>query len=203
MKLLIVDDDPLVCQSMRLLLGKEEGFHVIGTAFNGQEAIELSRREQPDVVLMDIQMPVMDGIECTAIMKQEAPSVHIMMLTTFKDERNIRLALKAGAAGYLLKNSTIESMAAQIRALTSGTTVLDPDVLKAIIEPATEAMEGLTKREMDIVELVAEGLSNKEIGEQLYLSDGTIRNMLTVILDKLELRDRTQLAIYYWQRKQQ
>jgi len=203
MKLLIVDDDLLVCQSLRLLLGKEEGFQVIGTASNGQEAIELNRREQPDVVLMDIQMPILDGIESTKMIKQETPSVHIMMLTTFKDEKNIRLALKAGAAGYLLKSSSIEKMAAHIRALVCGTTVLDPDVLRAIIEPTTEAIEGLTKREMDIVELVAEGLSNKEIGEQLYLSDGTIRNMLTVILDKLELRDRTQLAIYYLQRKKQ
>jgi len=242
MKLLIVDDDPLVCQSLQLLLGKEEGFQIIGTASNGQEAVALSRSEQPDVILMDIQMPVMDGIESTKIIKQEAPSIHIMMLTTFKDEKNIRLALRAGAEGYLLKSSPIDKMAAQIRALVAGTTVLDPDVLRIIIEPTNEPdkgmvsrgneglaspanegladqsneelasrtndvmtslfNQGLTKREMDIVELVAQGLSNKEIGEQLFIGDGTVRNTLSIILDKLELRDRTQLAIKYWQGKQ-
>ncbi|MEK4251382.1 response regulator transcription factor [Paenibacillus sp. FSL W7-1287] len=248
MKLLIVDDDPLVCQSLQLLLGKEEGFQIIGTASNGQEAVALSRNEQPDVILMDIQMPVMDGIESTKIIKQEAPSIHIMMLTTFKDEKNIRLALRAGAEGYLLKSSPINKMAAQIRALVAGTTVLDPDVLRIIIEPTNEpdkgsreneglasqtneglagqsneelasraneglpsqvndvmtslSNQGLTKREMDIVELVAHGLSNKEIGEQLFIGDGTVRNTLSIILDKLELRDRTQLAIKYWQGKQ-
>jgi len=266
MKLLIVDDDPLVCQSLQLLLGKEEGFQIIGTASNGQEAIALYRSEQPDVILMDIQMPAMDGIESTKIIKQEAPSIHIMMLTTFKDEKNIRLALRAGAEGYLLKSSPIEKMAAQIRALVAGTTVLDPDVLRIIIEPTNEpdkgmvsrgneglasrgndvmtsqtkeglagqsneelasraneglasqaneglasqvndvmtslSNQGLTKREMDIVELVAQGLSNKEIGEQLFIGDGTVRNTISIILDKLELRDRTQLAIKYWQGKQ-
>jgi len=201
MKLLIVDDDPLVGQSLQLLLGKEADFEVIGVAGNGQEAVELCRH-RPDIVLMDIQMPVMNGIESTKIIKKEYPTIQIMMLTTFRDEKNIRLALQAGAEGYLLKSAPIDSMAARIRALASGTNVLDPDVLKTIIEPTREALESLTGRETGIVELVAQGLSNKEIGEQLYISDGTVRNMLSVILDKLELRDRTQLAIYYWQRKQ-
>ncbi|RJE90273.1 DNA-binding response regulator [Paenibacillus sp. 1011MAR3C5] len=202
MKLLIVDDDPLVCQSLQLLLGKEEDFEVIGVALNGQEAIQLCHL-QPDVILMDIQMPIMDGIESTKIIKQQYPFILVMMLTTFQDERNIRLALQAGAEGYLLKSSTVEKMAENIRAITSGATVLSPDVLKTIMEPSRESLQGLTERESDIVELVSQGLSNKEISEQLYLSVGTVRNMLTIILDKLELRDRTQLAIYYWQRKSQ
>ncbi|WP_236344191.1 response regulator transcription factor [Paenibacillus plantiphilus] len=202
MKLLIVDDDPLVCQSLQLLLGKETDFEVLGVAYNGWEAIEMCGR-QPDVILMDIQMPVMDGIESTKKIKQQFPGIQIMMLTTFQDERNIRLALHAGAIGYLLKSSTIENMANQIRAMSSGSTVLSPDVLKAIMEPNREDLQELTEREKDIVELVARGLSNQEISEQLYLSIGSVRNMLTVILDKLELRDRTQLAIYYWQGKQQ
>ncbi|MFF2887342.1 response regulator [Paenibacillus sp. NPDC057967] len=200
MKLLIVDDDPLVCQSLQLLLGKEDDFEVVGVALNGQDAIQLCHL-QPDVILMDIQMPTMDGIESTKIIKQQYPFISIMMLTTFQDERNIRLALQAGAEGYLLKSSTIDKMADHIRAITSGTTVLSPDVLKTIMEPSRDALQGLTERESDIVELVSQGLSNKEISEQLYLSQGTVRNMLTTILDKLELRDRTQLAIYYWQRK--
>lgn len=202
MKLLIVDDDQLVCQSLKLLLGKEEDLEVVDIAANGQEAIEVCQRELPDVILMDIQMPIMDGIKSTKRIKEQWPSVQIMMLTTFQDEKNIRLALKAGAEGYLIKSATIENMAQQIRALRAGSTVLDADVLKAIMEPDREALEGLTQRETDIVDLVAQGLSNKEIAGQLFLSVGTVRNMLSVILDKLEIRDRTQLAIYYWQRKQ-
>jgi len=201
MKLLIVDNDPLVCQSLKLLLGKEDGIEVIGIALNGQEAIEMCQQQQPDVILMDIQMPVMDGIESMKTIKQQHPVIPVVMLTTFQDERNIRLALQAGAEGYLLKSSTIENMADHIRAIASGTAVLSPDVLRTIMEPSRESLRGLTDRETDIVELVSQGLSNKEISEQLYLSLGTVRNMLTVILDKLELRDRTQLAIYYWQRK--
>lgn len=203
MKLLIVDDDPLVCQSLQLLLGKEEDMEVVNIASNGQEAIECCIQEQPDVILMDIQMPIMNGIESTKQIKKQWPSVQIMMLTTFQDEKNIRLALKAGAEGYLLKSASIENMAQQIRALQVGSTVLDADVLKTIVKPDEELLLGLTEREIDIVELVAEGFSNKEIAEQLFLSVGTVRNMLSVILDKLELRDRTQLAIYYWQRKQE
>lgn len=201
MKLMIVDDDSLVRQSLLHLLSKEEDIKVISTAENGEQAIELCRQETPDIILMDIQMPVMDGIESTRILKNEYPFIHIMMLTTFQDEHNIRLALQAGAKGYLLKSTAIESMTAQIRACWSGATVLDADVLKTIIEPASEALEGLTEREADIVQFIAQGFSNREIGKQLYLSEGTVRNMLSVILDKLELRDRTQLAIYYWQRK--
>lgn len=202
MKVLIVDDDPLVCRSLQLLLGKENDLEVVNIAANGQEALELCQKSQPDVILMDIQMPIMDGIVSTKRIKQQWPSVQIMMLTTFQDEQNIRLALKAGAAGYLLKSASIENMAQQIRALKTGSTILDADVLKTITEPDITALEGLTERETDIVELIAQGLSNKEIADQLFLSVGTVRNMLSVILDKLEIRDRTQLAIYYWQRKQ-
>lgn len=200
MKLLIVDDDPLVCRSLQLMLGKERDFAEIGVAHNGEEALAYCRRSLPDIVLMDIQMPVMDGIDCTRSIKEQWPAVRVMVLTTFQDEKNIRLALKAGAEGYLLKSSSIDSMAQQLRAMQAGSTVLDSDVLKAIMEPNKEAFECLTNREQDIVELVAQGLSNKEIAEQLYLSVGTVRNMLSIILDKLEFRDRTQLAIYYWQR---
>jgi len=202
MKLLIVDDDPLVCQSLKLLLGKEADFEVIGAAYNGEEAVKLCVERQPDVILMDIQMPVMDGIESAKRIKELHPSIPILMLTTFRDERNIRRAMQVGAAGYLLKSSAVASMADQIRAIASGTAVLSPDVLKAIMEPDRQELSRLTEREGDIVELVAQGLSNKEISERLHLSAGTVRNMLTVILDKLELRDRTQLAIYYWQGRQ-
>lgn len=201
MRLLIVDDDPLVCQSLRHLLGKEEDLEIIGTAGNGKEALRLCSLE-PDLVLMDIRMPVMDGIACAEAMKRRFPSIRIVMLTTFEDKRSIRLALQAGAEGYLLK-SAAGNMPDQIRAIASGTAVLSSGVLRTIMGPDTELLKRLTERETEIVELVAQGLSNKEISERLYLGTGTVRNMLTIILDKLELRDRTQLAIYYWQGKRQ
>ncbi|QQK78964.1 response regulator transcription factor [Salicibibacter cibi] len=201
MKILIVDDDPLVRQSLKLLLEKESDIEVIGLAADGQEAIEQSETTLPDVVLMDIRMPNMDGIESTKQLKSQSPELRIMMLTTFKDEQNIRLALQAGAEGYLLKSTPVENMAQQIRALMAGGSVLDADVLQEIMNPgAYDELDGLTERENDIAAAIAQGLSNKEIAEQLYLSVGTVRNTLSVILDKLELRDRTQLAIYYWKR---
>lgn len=204
MKILIVDDDPLVRQSLQLLLEKESDIEVSGLAADGQEAIDQCEKMRPDVVLMDIRMPNMDGIESTKQLKQQWQKLQIMMLTTFKDEQNIRLAIKAGAEGYLLKSTPVENMAQQIRALMAGSSVLDADVLQQIMEPdVRDNLDELTERENDIAMAIAQGLSNKEISEQLYLSVGTVRNTLSVILDKLELRDRTQLAIYYWKRGRQ
>ena len=199
MKILIVDDDQLVCQSLKVLLSREDDMEVIATANNGTEAIDCCQRLLPDVVLMDIQMPVMDGIQATRQIKNSWPNIRIMMLTTFQDEKNIRLAIIAGAEGYLIKSQEVQNMAHQIRALSSGMTVLAPDVLNKLVQqPTTEKFDSLTPREKDILELVVEGLSNKEIAQELYISEGTVRNTLSVILEKLELRDRTQLAIRYW-----
>ncbi len=198
MNILVVDDDALVCESLKVLLSREKDMEVIGTANNGAEAITACRTEVPNVVLMDIQMPVMNGIQATRQIKADWPEVRVMMLTTFKDEKNIRLAILAGAEGYLIKSTEVSSMAQQLRALVSGSTVLGADVLKQLIQPAErEKLELLTPREKDIAELVAQGLSNREIGEHLYIGEGTVRNTLSVILEKLQLRDRTQLAIYY------
>lgn len=198
MKILIVDDDPLVCQSLKVLLSREKDMEVIGIASNGAEAIGVCRENLPSVVLMDIQMPVMDGILATRQIKSEWPQVRVMMLTTFQDEKNIRLAIQAGAEGYLIKSTEVSSMAQQLRTLMSGSTVLAADVLKQLTQPAErEELEKLTPREKDIASLVAEGLSNKEIAAQLYIGEGTVRNTISVILEKLQLRDRTQLAIYY------
>ncbi len=201
MKILIVDDDPLVCQSLQLLLNNEKDFTVLGTAGNGREAIAFIEQNAPDLVLMDIRMPEMDGIESTKEIKSRWSEILIMMLTTFNDEQNIRLALQAGAEGYLLKSSSVNNMAEQIRALGAGSSVLDANVLKQLVSPSGDALDELTERENDIAEYIAQGLSNKEIAARLFLSTGTVRNTLSVILDKLELRDRTQLAIYYWKHK--
>lgn len=201
MKILIVDDDPLVCKSLQVLLSREEDMEIIGLAQNGSETIDFCKSQQPDIVLMDIQMPVMDGIQATRQIKREWPNIRVMMLTTFQDEKNIRLAILAGAEGYLIKSTEVSSMAQQLRTLVSGTTVLDSDVLKQLTHPEREGFEELTSREKDIVELIAQGLSNREIGEQLFITEGTVRNTLSVILEKLQLRDRTQLAIHYWKNK--
>ncbi len=201
MKILVVDDDDLVCKSLKVLLSRENDMDVIGTATNGAEAINACRTELPNIVLMDIQMPVMDGIQATRQIKTEWPQVHVMMLTTFKDEKNIRLAILAGAVGYLIKSTEVSSMAQKLRTLMSGSTVLDADVLKQLTHPTERnELDQLTPREKDIAELVAQGLSNREIAEHLYISEGTVRNTLSIILEKLQLRDRTQLAIYYLKR---
>lgn len=198
MKILIVDDDELVCKSLNVLLSREKDMDVIGIAHNGADALSSCRLIQPDIVLMDIQMPIMNGIQATRQIKSDWPQIHIMMLTTFKDEKNIRLAIHAGAEGYLIKSTEVSSMAQQLRALMSGSTVLDADVLRKLTQPSeVDGLEGLTPREKDIAGLVANGLSNREIAEQLYISEGTVRNTLSIILEKLQLRDRTQLAIYY------
>lgn len=201
-KILIVDDDPLVGESLKLLLSKLDDMMVIGISEHGLSAVEtmeeLSQQENlPDVVLMDIQMPEMDGIEATARIKEEFPATRIMMLTTFKDEHNIRRAILAGAEGYLIKSTEVTSMAVQIRALFSGTVVMDQQALQELTKPKAERFDDLTPREQDIARLVGEGLSNKEISKHLFISEGTVRNNLSVILDKLNLRDRTQLAIQY------
>ncbi|GAA0372784.1 response regulator [Bacillus horti] len=198
MKILIVDDDSLICQSLKVLLSREKDMEVIGTAHNGAEAILCCQKEQPDIILMDIRMPEMDGIQATREIKQQWPQIRIMMLTTFQDEQNIRLSLLAGAEGYMLKTTQVSSMAQQLRALSSGSSILDADVLRSLTQPKKNDLAELTPREKDILELVAQGCSNKEVAEQLYISEGTVRNVLSIILDKLELRDRTQLAIYYW-----
>ncbi|PYZ96708.1 DNA-binding response regulator [Alteribacter lacisalsi] len=204
MKILIADDDPLVCRSLSMLLSREADMTVTETVSNGAEAMAACKKHLPDVILMDIQMPEMDGIQATRRIKESWPEIRIMMLTTFKDEQNIRLALVAGAEGYLIKSTQVSSMAHQIRTLASGASVLDADVLKQLSGrpqgAKKESADPLTPREKDISALVAEGLSNREIAARLYISEGTVRNTLSVILEKLQLRDRTQLAIHHWKR---
>lgn len=200
MKILIVDDDPLVCHSLQLLFSREADMEVIATANNGPEAIACCELALPDVVLMDIRMPGMDGIQATRQIKRNWPEVSVMMLTTFQDEQSIRLAILAGAEGYMLKSTLVSSMAQQLRTLASGSSVLDAGVLNTLMRPENGNLAELTPRENDILELVAQGCSNREIAKQLFISEGTVRNTLSIILDKLQVRDRTQLAIYYWKR---
>lgn len=200
MKLLVVDDDPLVARSLKVLLSREKDVQVVGTASDGRRAVAFCEESLPDAVLMDIRMPGMDGIEATRAIKERWPGVRVMILTTFQDDESVHRALEAGADGYLLKSSPAAGMAHELRALASGSAVVDAAVLKRLREPSREPLGGLTQREGEVAELVAQGCSNREIAEQLFISEGTVRNVLSAALEKLGLRDRTQLAIRYWKR---
>ena len=203
MKIIIVDDDALIRDSLKLILEMEEDFDVVGIAANGQEALELCGTLQPDMVLMDVRMSVMDGVLGTRRIREQYPNIRIVILTTFKDEEYIREALKYGASGYILKSQPAESIVETLRAVAKGNTVLEADVASSLAELIGDRKKGkrqdflLTEREMAVLSMIGEGLSNREIAEKLYLSEGTVRNYISVLLDKLSLRDRTQLAIFY------
>lgn len=203
MRVIVVDDDALIRDSLTMLLELEADFEVIGAAVNGQEAFALCQKEQPDLVLMDIRMPVMDGVLGTKLIKEHFPAIKVVILTTFRDDEYIKEALKNGAEGYILKSQPADSIVDSLRAVGKGAIVLERAVassLSAMLkedEKKAGADLSLTDREMEILELVGQGLSNREISEILFLSEGTVRNYVTVLLEKLNLRDRTQLAIFY------
>ncbi|MNW26143.1 Transcriptional regulatory protein DegU [compost metagenome] len=215
-QVMIVDDDPLICESMKMILGLNEHIQVTGTAANGLEAVSLVRSGVPaDVVLMDIRMPGCDGVEGTRLMKEVAPDSKVLILTTFDDDEFIIEALRNGARGYLLKNISPERIIQGIRTVHDGDMLIHPDIARKLTEllrtpsPAHhgQSMEwsteyGLTPTEDQVVALIAEGMTNKEIAQHLYLSEGTIKNYVTDILGKLHLRDRTQIAIMYWKQQQ-
>jgi len=198
MKLLIVDDDALIRKSLSLTLGGETDIVVLGSAQDGAEALELCKAQAPDIVLMDIHMPVVDGIAATRLIKQHCPTVRIMMLTTFDDKPNIQQALAAGADGYLVKTDKMASIASKLRIMMDGVGVLGADVLKKLSAPENSALEQLTPRERDVTRLVAQGLTNKEISAQLFLSEGTVRNHIVVIMEKMGVNNRTQLGLAYY-----
>lgn len=204
MKVLIVDDDGLIRDSLKILLGLEPDIEIVGTASNGQQAFELCQKIRPDIVLMDIRMPIMDGVLGTKLIKEHFNYIKVIILTTFKDDEYIREAVKNGAEGYILKNQSSDSIVDSLRAVYRGNTVLDKeiaDTLTSMIEDSLEKKNNIDyefgNRELEVLKLISEGLSNKEIGAKLYLSEGTVRNYVTGLLNKLNLRDRTQLAIFY------
>jgi DNA-binding NarL/FixJ family response regulator len=197
MRILITDDDNLICKSLERSLSRELDITVVATASNGAEAAEACNAHSVDVVLMDIQMPVTDGIAATRLIKSRHPAVKIMMLTTFDDRALIQQALAAGADGYLLKTDKIAAIAAQLRLLVAGSGVLDAEVLRKLAPRENPAIKLLTPREGDIARLVAAGKTNKEIAAQLFLSEGTVRNNIVVIMEKLEVTNRTQLSRVY------
>jgi len=203
LKVLIVDDDALIREGLKILLEIEADFLVVGTASNGQEALEMCRKEKPDLVLMDIRMPVMDGVLGTKLIKSHFKDIKVVILTTFKDDEYIKEALKSGAEGYILKNQPADSIIESLRAVAKGNIVLEREVANALSAMLKEGKKvaperlDISQRELEILKLVGEGLSNREIAERLYLSEGTTRNYVTALLEKLGFRDRTQLAIFY------
>ena len=198
MKLLIVDDDALIRKSLSLTFGREADITVVGTASDGQDALVQCETLSPEILLMDIRMPGMDGIAATRLIKERYPHMRIMMLTTFDDKPNIQQALSAGADGYLIKTDKISDIPGKLRVMMAGVSVLDGDVLKKITAQENPALDELTNRERDIARLVAQGLTNKEIAEQLFISEGTVRNNIVVIMEKLGVSNRTQLGLQYY-----
>ena len=203
MKILIADDDALVRDGLKMLLELEDDIEVIGMAENGYKAFQLCETLKPDLILMDIRMPETDGVLGTKMIKEKYNFIKIVILTTFKDDEYIQAALKNGAEGYILKNASPDSMIETLRAVVKGNFVFQKEVaasissmLRAGCKKDLSALD-LSHREIEIMQLVADGLSNKEISDKLFLNEGTTRNYVTTILDKLNLRDRTQLAIFY------
>ena len=199
MKLLIVDDDALIRKSLEINLSREDDITVIGLAQDGAQAVDICKDNLPDVILMDINMPGMDGIAATRLIKNRYPSVKIMMLTTFDDRPNIQQALAAGADGYLVKTDKISGIAGKLRIMLDGIGVLGADVLKKLTPQENPALETLTPRERDIARLIAQGQTNKEIAANLFLSEGTVRNNIVVIMEKLNVTNRTQLGLAYYE----
>lgn len=200
-RLVIADDSDFVRDGLKIIFELDDEFEVVGAAVNGKEAVEIVKSEQVDVVLMDLEMPVMDGIEATKIITANL-SVKVLVLTTFDDDERIQKALLNGAKGYLIKNHTPDKIKQMIKALHSGGTVLDERVFNKIaglghIKNADFDETMFTQRELEIIKEVAEGLSNKEIAQKLFISEGTVKNYISSVLDKVSLSHRTQIAVYY------
>ncbi len=191
-RLLIVDDHPIVRAGFEGMLAGKPDLEVVGEAENGQEAVRLAERLQPDVVLMDLRMPVIDGVEATRRIKEEYPLVNVLVLTTYDSDADILRAIEAGATGYLLKDTPREELFRAIRAAARGEPVLAPSVTARLMQRAqAPSQKSLSGREIEVLELVARGGSNKELARELHLSEATVKSHLIHIFDKLGVADRT------------
>lgn len=206
-RVLLVDDQALFREGLDTLLSVHKDIQVVGQASNGQEAIEAAAKVHPDVVLMDMRMPILDGVRATRLLKQALPQCRVIVLTTFDDDEYVFDALRAGAVGYLLKDVASARLVEAIRATARGESILEPSVAAKVIAEFTrvssmvpsaqmeQLVEPLSERELEILALIARGYSNKEIASQLFIAEGTVKNHVTHILGKLGVRDRTQAAL--------
>ena len=208
-KVLIADDQELMRESLKIILDMNSDIKVIGLAENGRKVLDLVKKTLPDIILMDIRMPELDGVQCTKAVKEKYPNVKIIILTTFDDDEYVFYALKYGASGYLLKGCSVQELTSAIHTVMNGGSILNQSVITKVIKLFSQMaqtrispelddrnIEVLNRTERNIASLVGRGFSNKEIAETLFLSEGTIRNALSSALSKLNLRDRTQLAIW-------
>lgn len=206
-KIVIVDDEKLIREGLKIILSTYKDIEVMALCENGRKAFLYCRENDVDVVLMDVRMKECDGVLGTKLIKEYKKSIKVLMLTTFKDGEYIKEALENGASGYLLKDSSYELIYAGIRAVYEGNMVVHPEIMDEIMSSDLKLnintkpqdiknKTGLSERELDIIKKIAEGLSNKEIGKKLFLTEGTVKNNITTILSKLSLRDRTQIAIF-------
>lgn len=204
-RVLLVDDQELIRESLAFVLNTDEEIEVIGLAANGEEAIELTGSLHPDIVLMDIQMPVLNGIEATKTIKQRHSDVKVMILTTFQEIEHVMEALTIGAEGYLLKAIHPKELISGIKHIQNEGTLLSQHLAKALVQQAQTAAQlpekkvqpayGLTEREEQILQAIAHGLSNRQIAEKLFLTEGTVKNYISSIYHKLDVKDRTQAAL--------
>lgn len=208
-KVLVADDQELVGEGLGIVLSNRPEIEYMGAVSNGREVIQAVRQAKPDVILMDVRMPEMDGVTCTKIIKEQYEDIKIIILTTFDDDEYVLGALRDGASGYLLKGTSMKDLVNAIQMVNSGSAMINPDIATKVVNLFSKMAQGsfsvkvrndgikeLTNTERKVTRLIGMGYSNKEIAAELSLSEGTIRNYLSSILDKLELRDRTQLAIW-------
>ncbi|MBB5335007.1 response regulator transcription factor [Pectinatus brassicae] len=208
-KIMIADDQELIRESLKIVLDMNPDMKVESTAENGSEVLQKIKKEQPDIILMDVRMPNIDGVECTRLIKQQYPKIKIIILTTFDDDEYVYNALKYGASGYLLKGVSVTELSNAVRTVVNGGAMINPNIVTKVVKLFSQmaqsnfsvnveekGIDDLTRTEKKIVCCIGCGLSNKEIAHKLNLSEGTIRNNLSSVLSKLELRDRTQLAIW-------
>ena len=208
-KILIAEDQEIISQSLEIILGNKPDLKVVDVASDGEKAVTLAQRLIPDIILMDIRMPGIDGVKCIKIIKKVLPQIKIIVLTTFDDNDYVFNALKNGASGYLLKGLSSIELVAAIRTVFNGGALINPSVAVKVVEFFHEAetedfkihvdeleFNNLSKNELRIMQLIGRGMSNREIASEVNFSEGTVRNYISTILSKLQLRDRTQIAIF-------
>jgi DNA-binding NarL/FixJ family response regulator len=207
-RILLADDQDLVREGLRMLLEAEPDLEVVGEAADGKQALAEARRLEPDVLLMDVRMPELDGIEATARLAATGSRARVLMLTTFDLDEYVYLALKAGASGFLLKDATREQLVGAVRTIAAGESLLAPAVTRRLIEDycrgpkpggPPDAVAALSERELEVLRLLARGLSNAEIAKELFLGEATVKSHVARVLAKLDLRDRVQTVVFAYE----